>query len=267
MIKRIVFVLLLTICPFGSFAQDLSTLYKTILAVKGAVELYKAYKVTDEELAEYMKVSMQQMDKENKVLPQNSKYTQRLNRLTKGMTSVDGIKLNFKVYQSNEANAFASPDGSVRVYSKLMDIMTDNEILGILGHEMGHLAHRDSKNEYRVQLISEAIRDGLMMNDGTIGEMAASTLGDIGQLMINTKYSRRQESAADDYGYDYLKKHGINPWAMAQAFEKLKSIENDTSNKYLKSVKNLLSTHPDLDTRIEAMSNKAKADGYKKPNN
>lgn len=263
--KRIITLILVAMLTASSAnAQSLSGIYKTIRFVQGAVKVYEACTVTDEELAEYMKTTMKQMDAQNKVASSSSHYTQRLNRLTRGMTSVDGIRINFKVYESKEANAFASPDGSVRVYSKLMDIMDDDELLGILGHEMGHLAHRDSKKAYRTQLLASAARDGLMLSDGTVGQIAASTLGDIGELMLTTKYSRKQEKAADDYGYDFLKKHHINPWAMAKAFEKLKSLKNDSSSSTLRAISTLLSTHPDLDERIKRMSERAEKDGYKR---
>lgn len=261
--KRLSTLLVLILTGLSLQAQSLSTLYKAALALSSAAKVYQAYNITDEDMAKYMSQTMKQMDTENNVCPASSPYTVRLKKITRGMTSVDGIKVNFKVYQDSEtANAFASPDGSIRVYSKLMDLMTDDELLGILAHEMGHLAHRDSKNEYRAQLIAAAAREGLMLSDGTIGSLAASSLGDIGEVLLTTKYSRRQETAADDYGYNYLKKHGVNPWAMAKALEKLKNLQNDTSNKYVKSIATLLSTHPDLNTRIETMSRRAKADGY-----
>ncbi|MCQ2288867.1 MAG: M48 family metalloprotease [Muribaculaceae bacterium] len=212
-----------------------------------------------------MKQTMQEMDRENTVMPASSDYTKRLNRLTKGMTSVGKVKLNFKVYKSNEANAFASPDGSVRVYTKLMDIMSDNELLGVIGHELGHIAHSDSKRAFQEALIASAVRDGLMTSDGTIGAIARSTLGDIGETLVNAKFSRKQEAAADDYGYDFLKKHGKNPWAMAMAFEKLKAMENDKSGKYMRYAKELLSSHPDLDNRIKTMSERARKDRYTRP--
>lgn len=245
-------------------AQSLSTLYKLGRVLSGASKVYQAYSITDEELASYMAETMKQMDRQNVVCPPASPYTQRLNRLTRGMTSVDGIRINFKVYESKEANAFASPDGSVRVYTKLMDIMSDDELLGILGHEMGHLAHRDSKKAYRAQLLASAARDGLMMNDGTIGQIASSSLGAIGEVMLTTKYSRKQETAADDYGYDFLKQHGKNPWAMAKAFEKLRSLKKDSSSATVRAISTLLSTHPDLDERITRMSQRAQKDGYRR---
>ena len=52
---------------------------------------------------------------------------------------MEGMPLNFKVYYVIDVNAFACADGSVRVFSSLMDIMTDEELLGVIGHEVGHV--------------------------------------------------------------------------------------------------------------------------------
>lgn len=262
--KRLLTLLIIALTTLTTSAQSLSTLYKTAMALQSAYKVYQAYTITDEELAQYMKGTMQEMDAQNKVSAESSAYTQRLKRLTRGMTTVDGIRLNFKVYESETANAFASPDGSIRVYSRLMDIMSDDELLGILGHEMGHLAHRDSKKAYRTALLASAVREGLMLSDGTVGQLASSVLGDVGEAMLTTKYSRDQERGADDYGYEYLKSHKVNPWAMAKAFEKLRTLQNDSSNRYARAIATLLSTHPDLDERIERMSKRAKQDGYKR---
>ena len=100
-------------------------------------------------------------DKQNKVAPPSNQYAQRLARLTNGLNSIDGVPLNFKVYLTNDVNAFACADGSVRVYSGLMDRMTDDEVLGVIGHEIGHVAHKDTKNAFKQALINSAILDGI----------------------------------------------------------------------------------------------------------
>lgn len=264
--NRIQLLLILLLLPTVAPAQEF--LYKAAVLAEGLIKAYQAATITDEDMAAYMAESMKQMDRQNTVCSSSSAYAQRLKRLTKGMTEVEGVPLNFKVYQKNEANAFASPDGSVRVFSKLMDIMTDEELLGIIGHELGHVAHSDSRREYQAALLASAARDGLSLSDGNIGAIARSSLGDIGELLLNNKYSRTQEAAADDYGYDYLVSHGVNPWAMAKAFEKLKSMqERSTSTlaQYAKYAEHLLSTHPDLDQRIQTMSERATHDGYRRP--
>jgi putative metalloprotease len=47
---------------------------------------------------------------------------------------------------------FATADGSVRVYSGLMDIMDDNELLAVIGHEIGHVANHDSQDAIKSSL-------------------------------------------------------------------------------------------------------------------
>lgn len=245
-------------------AQNLGNLLGNLGNLSQAAQkLMQAAKVSDKELAQYAAASIAELDKQSKVSAANSAYTKRLNEMTKGITAINGIPLNFKVYETNEVNAFASPDGSVRVYSGLMDMMTDNELMGVIGHELGHLAHADSKKEYRHQLLTSAARDGLISSNGKLGKIAASKLGDIGESLIGAKYSRTQESAADDYGYDFLVSHKINPWAMAMAFEKMKAMEGEGPGYGQgKLVKNLMSSHPEMESRIKSMSERATKDGY-----
>ena len=116
-------------------------------AIGGASKAVKAATLTDADVANYVKEYIDWMDKHNQVCPENNPYSIRLKKLTQGLNDVEGIPLNFKVYYVTDVNAFACADGSVRVFSSLMDIMTDDELLGVIGHEIGHVAHKDSKME------------------------------------------------------------------------------------------------------------------------
>lgn len=228
----------------------------------GAVKAYSAMTLSDKEIQEYVHAYVQQSDKENQVAPANSQYTIRLNNLTKGLKDIDGVPLNFKVYITKEVNAFACADGSVRVYSGLMDLMTDDEVLGVIGHEVGHVAHKDTKNAMKQALLNSALFDGI----GSTGDFAASLtdsqLGVIGQSLLNSKYSRKQENNADDYGYDFLKKSGKNPWAMAMAFSKLQSLESSGQSNMLTK---MFSSHPLTKDRINNIVKKCKKDKIAKP--
>ena len=42
-----------------------------------------------------------------------------------------------------------------------MDIMSDEELLGVIGHEVGHVAHKDSKKGFRTALLTSALKDGI----------------------------------------------------------------------------------------------------------
>ncbi|MBR4755446.1 MAG: M48 family metallopeptidase, partial [Bacteroidales bacterium] len=227
--------------------------------------------LTDAEIQAYVNQYVAQLDAQNAVLPESNAYVKRVRNLMKGITSVDGIPLNFKVYQTNDVNAFACADGSVRIYTGLLDRMTDDEVMGVLGHEIGHVALKHSKKQYQAALRNSAIRDAVVSTGGTIAVLTASQLGDIGEALMSAKYSRKQENQADDYGYQFLVDHGRNPWAMATAFERLLALSTGGANAGTQAassnsaVSEIFSDHPATETRIQRMSEKATKDGYKRP--
>ncbi|MDO4171101.1 MAG: M48 family metallopeptidase [Prevotellaceae bacterium] len=234
-------------------------------AVSGAVKAAKAATLTDAQMNEYVKEYIDWMDKHNKVCDANSPYTIRLNKLTQGLKDVDGTPLNFKVYYVVDVNAFACADGSVRVFSSLMDIMTDEELLGVIGHEVGHIAHHDSKKGFRTALLTSALKDGLVSSGGKAAVLTDSQLGSLGEALVNSTYSQKQEKDADDYGYEFLKRSGKNPWAMAYSFRRLKQMQDEAGAKKDSKLNQLFSTHPDLDMRIKRMEERATSEGIKKP--
>ncbi len=230
--------------------------------VQAGQKTIQAFTITDAQMAEYVKASVAQMDAQNKVLGDNSPYTVRLKKLTQGLTSVDGIPLNFKVYQTTELNAFACPDGSVRVYTGLMDKMTDDELLGVIGHEIGHVAKHHSKNAFKHELLTGALKDVISSSGGVVGTLTDSQLGELGMALSSAKFSKKQETEADDYGYEFLKKNGRNPWGMAYAFRKLMGDEDASSSSYIQK---MFSSHPDTKSRIERVEKRCKKEGIAEP--
>ena len=233
-------------------------------AVSSAVKTVQAVTLTDAQMADYVKESVNWMDSHNPVLPEDNPYTIRLAELTKGIESADGMPLNFKVYDVVDINAFACPDGSVRVFSSLMDIMDDDELLGVIGHEIGHVMKHHSKKAFRTQLLSDAMKDAVASTGGKAAALTESQLGTLGSALINAKYSQKQENEADDCGYDFLVANGRNPWGMVMAFEKLQNLEGGSggSSSYISK---MFSSHPETTARIKKMSERANKDGYERP--
>jgi hypothetical protein len=231
-------------------------------ALQGTVKAISAASISDKQMQSYVHQYIVRLDAKSTVLPAESPYAVRLGKLVSGFTSVEGIPLNFKVYRNNEANAFACADGSVRVYSKLMDIMSDEEILGVIGHEIGHVALKHSKKAYQKALMTSALMDGIAAQGDVAAVLTDSQFGALGEAIMNASYSRKQETDADDYAYAFLKRSGKNPVSLALAFNKLKQMGGSASSHAL--VNNLLSTHPNLDSRIGRVLNRATADGYYK---
>lgn len=263
--KRIIVLFTVLVGMLGCGNATAET-FDWLRAAQGAVKVYQSYSLSDADVRNYVAQYIKQLDAQSKVAPANSPYTIRLKKLTKGLTSVNGVPLNFKVYMTKEVNAFACADGSVRVYSGLMDLMSDDEILGVIGHEIGHVANNDTRDAMKAALKTSALRDALSAGSGWVAALSDSQFGALGETLMNSSYSKKQESAADDYGYNFLKKAGKNPWAMAQAFTKLKSLSGSSNQSRLSSALNgLFSDHPSTDKRIKAMEKKARKDGFAVP--
>lgn len=240
--------------------------FNLLKAASGLIKVGKAATLSDNDVIAYVKEYIAESDKQNTVCGQNDAYSVRLQTITKGIKDVEGLPLNFKVYKVKDVNAFACADGSIRVYSALMDLMTDDELLGVIGHEIGHVAHKDSKKAFRTALLTSALKDGLSSTGGRVAALTDSQFGALGEALINAKYSRNQERAADDYGYEFLKAHGKNPAAMALSFRKLQSIQDQSNiGGSLGKINQLFSSHPDLTERIKRMEKRATKDGYYLP--
>lgn len=259
-LKHLLTVLLFGGLSFGSF--EASAQFNLKKAVGAVSKTAQALTLTDEQMAAYVKQSVDWMDKNNPVLPEDNEYTQRLRRLTANVKDADGIPLNFKVYDVIDVNAFACPDGSVRVFSSLMDIMSDDELMGVIGHEIGHVIKRHSKNAMKHELLTGALKDAAGAASSKVATLTDSQLGAISESLLNAKYSQKQETEADECGYDFLVANGLNPWGMAMAFEKLSGSEGGAKTS---TIQKMFSSHPDTQKRIKRMSERAQKDGYEKP--
>lgn len=243
-------------------AQQANAQFNIGKAVNGVVKTAKALTLTDEQMAAYAKESVDWMDNNNEVAKADDPYAIRLAKLTSGMTQADGIPLNFKVYKVIDINAFACPDGSVRVFSALMDIMDDDELLGIIGHEIGHVAKHHSKKGFKQELLTGALKDAIASTGGVASALTESQLGTLGESLAGAKYSQKQEKEADDFGYEFLKLNGKNPWGMVSAFEKMSKMEQGAQSSYIAK---MFSSHPDTQERIKRMTQRAQKDGIARP--
>ena len=237
-------------------------------ALSGGLKALQAASISDAQIQDYVHQYIQALDAQSPVLPETDPYVKRLRNLTAGLTSVDGIPLNFKVYKTNDVNAFACADGSVRVYTGLLDLMDDNEALGVIGHEIGHVALKHSKKQFKHALMTSALLDAVASTGGVAAALTDSQLGALGEAISSAQFSQKQESQADDYGYEFIKAAGKNPWAMAMAFEKLQSLSGGSTAGNAasgSSSASILSTHPSTEARISKMSQRATSEGFKRP--
>jgi putative metalloprotease len=217
---------------------------------------------TDADAAKLSKASVDKLDSEHIIAGPTDPYTIRLNKIFGKYTSGYGYTFNYKVYILKEVNAFATADGSVRVFSGLMDIMDDNELLVVIGHEIGHVVNHDSRDAMKAAYQKEALIDGAASQSKTVASVTDSQLGKIGSAMIDSKHSRKQESEADLFSYNFMKKNGYDVNAVESAFSILAKMSEGTQNDFLTQ---MMSSHPDSKERAENAKKRAVSDGLYKP--
>jgi len=117
-------------------------------------------------------------------------------------------------------NAFAVPGGYVFVFSELLArVANDDELAGVLGHEMGHVAgHHILRQEREGQAWTAAALLGVLLSavNPVVGAAAVGA-AQTAQL----KYSREFEQEADYLGLRYASEAGYDPHALGTFFKQL----------------------------------------------
>ena len=230
-------------------------------AVNAGVAAAQALTISDSQIKQLCKEYMEQTDGENTVLPASDQYAQRLKRIMAKFKNINNLNVNYKVYQSSTVNAFASGDGSIRVYTGLMDAMDDDELFAVIGHELGHLKNKDVRDAYRAAYLIVAARYGVGAFNETAGAIAQGFLGDLGQELATSAYSRKQEYEADEASFQYCVTNGVDPFAMYRALNVLIRLNGSSSTQ--SKVAQMFATHPDSNKRATRIKEMAEAAGYK----
>ena len=203
---------------------------------------------------------MKWMDTHNPLTKPDTEYGKRLARLTGNIKEVDGLKVNFGVYEVVDVNAFACGDGSVRICAGLMDVMNDDEVMAVVGHEIGHVIHKDSKDAMKNAYLRSAVKNAAGAASNTVSAITESELGQMAEALADAQYSKKQESQADDYGVEFCVNNNIDPYAMAKSLTKLSDLSKDAPKE--SHLQKMFSSHPDTMKRIDRAN--AQADKYAK---
>ena len=158
----------------------------------------------------------------------------------------------FRAVDDPSPNAFALPGGYVFVTRGLLDLMNNEaELASVLGHEIGHVTARHSVHQMSEQQLAQlALGVGAILSPtvAQLGEAASQGLG-----LLFLKYSRDDESQADDLGFRYALNQGYDVRYMDDVFRSLQRIEESSKQSPLPT---WLQTHPGEADRIQAIDKK-----------
>ena len=253
--KKIIFAAMVLGAVVTISAQKINIGKVADASVKGV----KALSFSNEDAIKLSRESVEWMDKNNPVAGPKDPYTVRLNKLFGKHKNQDGLALNYKVYKVKDINAFACADGSVRVFSSLMDIMTDDELLAVIGHEIAHVKNEDTKDAIKNAYLKAAAMEAASASSNTVAKLNDSQLGAMANSILDASHSKKQESQADDYSYNFMKSNGYNVVGAYTAFKKLELLSEGAEKQ--SSFQKMFNSHPASAKRAEVMKKKAEKDG------
>jgi predicted Zn-dependent protease len=162
----------------------------------------------------------------------------------------------FTVLNSSVVNAFSLPGGKVFITRGLMERMTNEaQLAGVLGHEIGHVTAQHVSQQVGQQQIEQAGLGvaGVAVSQGgssvgSLGGLIMPALNVGGQLVL-LKFSRTDETQADELGMRYMTRAGYNPKAQLEVMQILQSLGGGSDVE-------MLQTHPLPATRIKDVQHK-----------
>lgn len=213
-------------------------------AVDAGRDAVKAITLSDQGVYDIAAKSVQLADKQHVVAPPNNKYAKRLNGLVVQQFQDGNLKFYYAVYISPEVNAFAMADGTIRVYSGLMDMLNDGELRFVIGHEMGHVVKNHIRKKIQLAYAASAFRKGASSQNSAAGEVARSAVGGLAETLMNAQFSQLEEKEADDYGLAFLKREKYSTPEAVSALRKIAKLSKGHS---------FLSSHPGPEKRADRL--------------
>lgn len=186
----------------------------------------------------------------------DSLKTNRLNAFAKELELKNSRPLHFIVIDSNVENAFALPDGTIVVYTGILDLMDNyEELVGLIGHEVAHVNQRHSM-KMLCRNLSGYLFISTVLGDAN-GIMAV--VGENVNTLQSLSFSREFEHEADVEGLKIVLKNRVNPNGMEKLFKKLQ-LENKIE------IPEFLSSHPITKDRILYINKIIKSNSFKSVN-
>lgn len=172
-----------------------------------------------------------------------ARFTAHFARMAQDQPPGFDYRLHFRDAGKLGANAFALPSGAIVVTDALVRLAErDEEVLAVLAHEFGHVAHRHGMRR--------------MLQDSAIGLLIVAITGDVSStstiiaalptLIVEAQYSQAFEREADRHALEYMQTHNLDPLHFVTLMERL-----EQQKRGPRGALTYLSSHPPTEERTE----------------
>lgn len=168
---------------------------------------------------------------------------------TEGLSNQYNFNWEFNLVKSNEVNAWCMPGGKVAVYTGILPFTAGEDGLAtVMGHEIAHAIARHSmeqmSNQYAMQIGAQALGVATSGKSAIVQGLVNNAYG-IGGQLASLKFSRSNESEADQLGLMFMAMAGYNPEHAASFWQRMASAKSKANAQ-----PEFLSTHPSDARRV-----------------
>ncbi|MGR3811630.1 M48 family metalloprotease [Jiulongibacter sp. NS-SX5] len=153
-------------------------------------------------------------------------------------------QFDFHVLRDGQTvNAFALPGGQIFITAGLLSrLQNEDQLAGVLGHEIGHVVHRHSAQQMAKGEFFQGLAGAATAASGSYGTSQVANY--VAQIKM-MKFGRDDELESDEFGVLYLMKSGYEPEAMIEVMEILAEASGGDMNR-----DEFMSSHPSPANRI-----------------
>jgi predicted Zn-dependent protease len=163
---------------------------------------------------------------------------------------------SYTVIEDPAVNAFALPGGPVFVTRGILAHMnSEAELVSVLGHETGHITAKHSVSQISKQQLAQIGLVATVLVKPELAQFGDLAMEGLGLMFL--KFSRDDETQADELGFKYMVKAGYDPHEMAKMFQTLQRLSGEGEGR----IPEWQSTHPDPGNRVAKTTQRIAAAG------
>ncbi len=183
----------------------------------------------------------------------NAALKETIGGIAQRVTQASGaaFKWEFRVFESEQINAFCLPGGKIGIYTGILPIAQSNAgLAAVIGHEIAHatLKHGNERMSQGLLLQLGLQASDLALSDSKLRTPILAALGLGAQVGAVLPFVRFQESEADRIGLKYMVAAGFDGQEAAALWGRMAAHKKKVGAS---SPPNWLSTHPNNSTRQE----------------